>query len=583
MLRCLAEHLTMTNSHYSKPFQLALVFALMVGRILARAEDVVPAEKADVVVYGGTSGGVIAAVQVGRMGKKVLLVEPSKHLGGLTSGGLGATDYGRKESIGGLSREFYQRVKKYYAAPAKWRFSKPEDLWRYDPTEKEMWYFEPHVAEQIFGDMLREAGVKVVLGERLDLKRGVKKTDARITSITMESGREFQGAIFIDATYEGDLMAKAGVGYHVGREANSVYGETVNGVQPATASVSGSDFFYPVDPYVKPGDPSSGLLPGIQPDPLPPKGSGDRGVQAYNFRLALTDVPGNKVEFEKPADYDPAKYELMLRYLLLAGSDRVFPHFPNPGPLEHPGLGFDPNRVIMPNRKTDQNTKGAVSSDYVGMNWDYPEGDYAVRERIIREHESYHRGMLWFLANDLRVPAAYREPMRKWGLAKDEFADNRNWPHQIYVREARRMIGEYVVTEHDCRGDRVANDSIGLGSYGTDSHFIRRYVDTNGWVQNEGHMGGKVPQPYPISYRALTPKRGECENLLVPVCLSASHVAYGSIRMEPVYMILGQSAGAAAVLAIKQRVSVQEVNYAKLRPELVAVGQRLAWPLENVR
>ncbi len=539
------------------------------------------AESADVVVYGGTSGGVIAAVQAGRMGKQVVLVEPSKHVGGLTSGGLGATDYGRKESIGGLSREFYQRVKKYYADPAKWHTSKPAGLWRYDPTEQEMWYFEPHVAEKIYHDMLREAGVKVALGERLDLKQGVKQSGARITSIVMESGRELRGKVYIDATYEGDLMAKAGVSYHVGREANSVYGESVNGVQPATTKIGGADFFYKVDPYVKPGDPSSGLLHGIQPGPLPPRGSGDRGVQAYNFRLALTDVPTNKVEFERPADYDPAKYELMLRYLLLDGSDKVFAHYPTPKPIEHPGLGYDPNRVIMPNRKTDQNTKGAVSSDYVGMNWDYPDGDYATRERIYHEHESYHRGMLWFLANDPRVPAAYREPMRIWGLAKDEFTDNRNWPHQLYVREARRMIGEYVMTELDCRGDRVAPDSIGLASYGTDSHFIRRYVDADGWVQNEGHMGGRVPQPYPISYRALTPKRVQCENLLVPVCLSASHVAYGSIRMEPVYMILGQSAGAAGVLAINEKVAVQDVNYPKLRAELLAGRQRLEWPLSG--
>jgi FAD-dependent oxidoreductase family protein len=279
----------------------------------------------------------------------------------------------------------------------------------------------------------------------------------------------------------------------------------------------------------------------------------------------------------KPEGYDPARYELMLRYLLTEGTDKVFPDHPNPREIEHPALGYRPYIVIMPNLKTDTNSKGAVSSDYIGGNYDYPEGDYATRERIVADHRNYHQGMIWFLANDPRVPEKYRQPLQTWGLAKDEFLDNDHWPHQLYVREARRMVGEYVVTEHDCSGTRTVEDPIGLGNYGMDSHGCQRYVDQNGWVRNEGTLGGKVREPYPISYRALTPKRGQCDNLLVPVCCSASHVAYGSIRMEPTFMILGQSAAAAAVLAIQHNVGVQDVDYSTLRERLLAAGQQLTW------
>jgi hypothetical protein len=492
----------------------------------------------DVVVYGGTSSGVIAAVKVARMGKSVVLIEPGRHLGGLSSGGLGATDIGNKDAIGGMAREFYRRVGAVYGAD-------------------EAWSFEPHVAERIFNALIREANVPVVLGERLGLSGGVRKKGARIVAIAMESGRTFRGRMFIDASYEGDLMAKAGVSYHVGREANEVYGETLNGVQ--TRNAVHHQFIKPVDPYVVPGDPASGLLPGVHADGPGAEGSGDHRVQAYNFRMCTTDVPENRRPWPKPADYDPLRYELLLRNFE-AGDHRVPWH-----------------AVMMPNRKTDTNNNHAVSTDYIGMNYEYPDGDYATRERIIREHESYQKGLMWTLANSPRVPEEVRGHFQTWGLAKDEFTDNDNWPHQLYVREARRMVAEYVMTEHNCRGERVAEDSVGLAAYTMDSHNVQRYVDEEGHVRNEGDVQVGGFTPYPISYRAIVPKRAECTNLLIPVCLSASHIAFGSIRMEPVFMVLGESAATAAVQALDADVDVQAIKYDKLAERLIADGQILHW------
>lgn len=503
----------------------------------------------DVVVYGGTAAGIMAAIEVSRMGRRAVLIEPGRHIGGLTSGGLGATDYGKKDAIGGLAREFYSRVKRHYLNDDAWK-QEQRNQYRcagHDWDEDVMWRFEPHIAERLLRDVAREARVEIVHGERLNLGHGVRKTGQRVDAMVMESGRRFAGRVFIDATYEGDLMAKAGVSYAVGRESNSQYGESQNGVQRrkwtrAGGGEFGGHFLRAVDPFVRPGDRSSGLLFGVHEFNPAPDGTGDRRVQAYNYRLCLTHVPSNRVAFSKPPGYDPHRYELLLRLLT---SEERFPQLPGLPAPEHPVLGKDVFRVIMPNRKTDSNTKGAAGSDFVGMNWEYPEGDYRTRARIIREHIDYHQGLLWFVAHDPRVPARYRVPMAQWGYAADEFEDTGHWPHQLYVREARRMVGEYVMTEHDCRGTRVADDSIGLASYGMDSHMTARYVDENGYVQNEGHVQGGVTQPYPVSYRAITPKASECENLLAPVCLAASHPAYGSIRMEPVYMILGQSAGAA--------------------------------------
>jgi len=501
-------------------------------------------ERYDVVVYGGTSGGVVAAVKAARMGHSVVLIEPGRHLGGLSAGGLGATDIGNKRAIGGMARDFYRRIGRAYGA-------------------EEGGKSEPHVAERVFEDLVREARVPVVRGERLDLASGVRKDGARIVALTMESGRTFAGRVFVDASYEGDVLAKAGVRYHVGRESNATYGETLNGVQVANATKH--QFTHAVDPYVVPGDPASGLLPGIEPRPPGPDGSGDARVQAYNFRVCTTDVPENRRPWPRPADYDAQRYELLLRNFE-AGDLRV-PWHPVP----------------MPNRKTDTNNNFAISTDYIGMNYAYPDGDYATRDRIIQAHRSYQQGLLWTLANSPRVPEAVRTHFQTWGLARDEFMDSDNWPHQLYVREARRMISDYVMTQHDCQGERVAEDPVGLAAYTMDSHNVQRYVDATGHVRNEGDVQVGGFPPYPISYRAIVPRREECTNLLVPVCLSASHIAFGSIRMEPVFMVLGESAATAAVLAIEADVDVQAVDYERLAKRLNADGQVLRWMPANAR
>lgn len=522
----------------------------------------------DVVVYGGTSGGVAAAVQVARMQKSAVLIEPGKHLGGLSSGGLGATDIGNKAAIGGVSREFYQRIFRHYQAPSVWKEETREEYTTRrrgrSIDEDTMWGFEPHAAELVFESMIREAGVPVIRGERLELNGGVKKDGARIAAIVMDSGKTFRGKMFIDATYEGDLMAKAGVSYTVGRESNSQYGETLNGVQTRRGIYH--QFVKPVDPYVKPGDPSSGVLPGLHAGSPGEEGQGDRRVQAYCFRMCTTDAPENRVDWPKPEGYSSLRYELLLRNFE-AGDHRV-PWAP----------------TAMPNRKTDTNNNFAISTDNLGMNYDYPDGDYRTRERILKEHEDYQKGLMWTLANNSRVPAEVQQQFKTWGLAKDEFTDNGNWPHQLYVREARRMVSDYVMTEHHCMARQVAEDSVGLGAYGMDSHHTQRYIDAEGNARNEGDVQVGVAGPYPISYRSIVPKAGECTNLLVPVCLSATHIAYGSIRMEPVFMILGQSAATAASQAIDAGKPVQELDYGKLRERLLADKQVLEWtgPVRNV-
>ncbi len=493
----------------------------------------------DIVVYGGTSAGVIAATQAARLVRRVLLIEPRRHLGGMSASGLGNTDAGRRDAIGGMAREFYRRVGRKYGKAEAWRF-------------------EPHVAEEVFNELLREAGADVWLCQRLDLAHGVRMDGGRIESLRMESGRTVAGRVFIDATYEGDLMALAGVSYVVGRESGARYGETLNGVQ--TRMATHHQFTEAVDPYVVVGDPSSGLLPGIEPNPPPSDGTGDCRIQAYCFRLCTTDDPSNRRPWPRPADYDERRYELLLRNFE-AGDLRV-PWYP----------------VLLPGRKTDTNNNHAVSTDYVGMNYDYPEGDYATRERIDREHLSYTQGLMWTLANHPRVPEKVRKHFQCWGLARDEFADNDNWPYLLYIREARRMVSDYVMTQHDCEGRIAASDPVGLASYNMDSHHVQRYVDADGHVRNEGDVQVPVPHPYGISYRSIRPRRGECTNLLVPVCLSASHIAYGSIRMEPVFMILGQSSAFAAALAIERDCDVQDVPYELLAGRLRAAGQILAWP-----
>jgi hypothetical protein len=519
--------------------------------------------EADIIIYGGTSSAVSAAVQAVRMGRSVLVVSPDTHLGGLSAGGLGWTDTGKKETIGGVAREFYHRVWKRYQQPDAWRWQQQDEYGNtgqgtkaIDGENRTMWIFEPHVAEAVFEAFVAELGITVHRNAWLDREDGVDLRDGRIQSIRTLSGDTYRGKMFIDATYEGDLMAAAGVSYHVGREANAVYGETWNGIQTGVLHHR-HWFMSDISPYRVPGDPTSGLLPRVSAEPPGEFGAGDHRVQAYCFRLCMTDHPENRVPFEKPEGYDPAQYELLAR-VYASGWREQFDK-------------FDP----IPNKKTDTNNHGPFSFDNIGMNYDYPEASYERRREIIQEHETYQRGLLYFTANDPSVPEDVRASMSRWGLAKDEFKDNNHWPHQIYVREARRMVGAYVMTEHDTLGKREVPQSVGMGSYTLDSHNVQRYVKPDGFVQNEGDIGVKTPKPYRIAYGSLTPKAEQCENLLVSICVSSSHIAFGSIRMEPVFMILGQSAATAAALAIEANTPVQEVEYGKLQQRLLADGQAL--------
>jgi FAD-dependent oxidoreductase family protein len=512
---------------------------------------------ADVIIYGGTSAAIISAVQVAKMGKTVIIISPDNHLGGLSAGGLGFTDTGNKQVIGGLSREFYHRIYMHYQQPGAWQWQKKEEYGNkgqgtpaIDGNERTMWIFEPHVAEQVFEDFVKEYSLNVYRNEWLDRKEGVIKNDGAITSVRTLSGKVFKGKMFIDATYEGDLMAAAKIPYHVGREANRVYGETWNGIQTGVLH-HGHHFKADISPYKRPGVPSSGVLPLISTKDPGKKGEGDNRIQAYCFRLCLSNNPENLVPFSKPKEYDPKQYELLVRVF---GSG-----------WREPFNKFDP----VPNKKTDMNNHGPVSTDYIGMNYDYPEASYERRKEIIRQHENYQKGMMYFLANDPQVPKEIQSQMKTWGLAKDEFKDNGNWPHQLYIREARRMIGGSVMTEHEVMGDRKVVDPVGMGSYTLDSHNAQRYIKQDGYVQNEGDIGVEPKTPYQIAYRALIPGKEACTNLLVPVCVSSSHIAFGSMRMEPVFMILGQSAATAAVQAIEKGQAVQDIDYGELRSRLL--------------
>lgn len=486
-------------------------------------------KEVDVCVYGGTSAGVIAAYTAKQLHKSVLLISPDKHLGGLTTGGLGYTDIGNKFAITGISRDFYRRIGRHYG-------------------KFEQWIFEPHVAAETFQQYIQAAKVEVLYDTRVS---SAKKENGYITEITVNGGTQqvIKAKMFIDCSYEGDLMAKAGVSFTVGREANSAYNETYNGVQLKDKH----QFPDGIDPYKVPGKPESGLLWGISPGKLDAPGAGDQKVQTYNFRMCLTDQPDNRIPITQPEGYDPARYELLLRLLQK---------------IDAKNLNTILNINRMPNGKTDINNIGAFSTDMIGMNYDYPNADDATRKRIIRDHEVYTKGLLYFIGHDERMPKHLRDEMLTWGYPKDEYTDNGHWSPQLYVREARRMTGEYVMTQANCEGRATVTDGVGMAAYTMDSHNCQRIV-VNGMVKNEGDVQVGGFGPYPVAYRSIIPKSADCKNLLVPVCLSATHIAYGSIRMEPVFMVLAQSAATAAVVAIDGKVAVQEADVKKIQRMLI--------------
>lgn len=524
------QHLIIYFKIALMPFLLSISFFFCFNSISGQQ-----VKQVDICVYGGTSAGVIAAYSAKKMGKSVLLIEPGKHLGGLTSGGLGYTDIGNKYAISGLSLDFFRRIGKHYG-------------------NFEQWIFEPSVAEETFQSYIQSAKVPVLYQYRL---KDVKKDKGYIKEIIVESSENnskggnqiIRAKIFIDCSYEGDLMAKSGVSYAVGREANNMYGETYNGVQLR----ENHQFPDGIDPYKIPGDSSSGLLWGISNAAMTEQGTGDNKVQAYNFRICLTNVLSNRIAITRPLDYDSTRYELLLRYI-----DKI--HAKDLKPFLHIGL--------MPNGKTDINNNGPFSTDMIGMNYNYPEGSYETREKITRAHENYTKGLLYFIGHDNRMPQYLRDQMLEWGYPKDEYVDNGHWSPQMYIREARRMKGAYVMTQANCQGTITVKDGIAMAAYTMDSHNCERIViekDGVKMVKNEGNVEIGGFGPYPISYRAIIPKENECKNLLVPVCLSASHIAYGSIRMEPVFMVLGQSSAIAASLAIDKNLPVQKLDVTALQ------------------
>ena len=540
-------------------------------------------EEFDVVIYGSSPAALTAAIEAKDLGRSAVIVCPETRIGGLTTGGLGQTDIGNKSAFGGLALQFYRDVADYYRDAANWKWQKrgdylPDGQCSGTKGEASMWTFEPSAALRILEGWEKKHGLDIRRGEWLDRGKGKIEVEGegeqrRIVSFRTLSGNVYCGKMFVDATYEGDLMAAAGVSYCVGREANSVYGETISGNAPAARGSDHHNFRPGVDPHVVKGDSKSGLLPNVEPyDPNEKPGDGDRRVQAYCFRMCLTDVPENRIPFAKPAGYDERDYELLFRNFEAAPKD-----------------AFDGNLTWklpwinsrMPNRKTDTNNRDGFSTDFIGRNWNWPEASYAEREKILREHLDYQRGLMWTLANHPRVPERVRQEMSRWGTCRDEFQDGLGdgWQRQLYVREARRLVGDTIMTEHHCRGTQTVKRPVALGAYGMDSHHVRRHVTKDGFVRNEGNVedytaaDGKTRfPPYGIDYGAIVPKRGECANLFVPVCVSASHIAFGSIRMEPVFFSLGQVAGVAAALAIKDGKAVQDVDYTALRARLVADG-----------
>ncbi|MBI1336240.1 MAG: FAD-dependent oxidoreductase [Phycisphaera sp.] len=538
------------------------MMSMLTNPTLAQTQP--PTLEADIVIYGDASGGVTAAVQAARMGMRVVLVSPFGHLGGMTASGLGWSDLGNPKILGGLSHEFYHRLYEHYQHDTAWGWE-PRDTFPNkgqgvpalnDETQLAS-TFEPKVAEAVFDEMVKEAGVRVIHG-RLDLKHGVGLAGKRITSIQLDDGTTIKGKMFIDASYEGDLLPQAGVSFVVGRESNSEFNEQGNGI---TGPLHGNQLPKGIDPYNVIGDPASGLLPGVNPDMGGRVGDGDKLLQAYCYRMVLTDIPANRVPIPKPEGYNVADYEILFRAIEVGDRGEFF------------------KTTMVPNRKTDSNNTGGISCDLIGGNygdgWNWATLDHKQREAIARKHRDWQLGLLWTLQNHPRVPEAIRQSVGMWGLPKDEFTDNGHWPYNLYVREARRMRSDFVMTENHCRGELSVEDPVGMGAYTLDSHNTQRFVH-DGMVQNEGDIQSYLRGvPYGIAYRAIVPRASECENLLVPWALSATHIAFGSIRMEPVFMILGQSAATAACMAIDDNTTVQAVPYEKLRARLIADGQKL--------
>jgi hypothetical protein len=513
----------------------------------------------DVIVYGSSSSAVMAAVAAKKAGASVMLLSPQKHLGGLTSNGLGWTDKGNDKTIGGFTRDFYHRIFLYYQDPSAWKQETLEAYRKkaggmYQAANNLMFTFEPHVAEKIFNDLLQENNIPVKLDQWLDRKHGVKKENGRIVAVKMIRGGWYNAGVFVDATYEGDLTAAAGVSYTLGREPNAQYGETINGIE--TSKAQGNNLPRGIDPYIHKGDPSSGLLPGINPDAGGKDGEGDKRMEAYCYRLCLTNVPADRVTVNKPKGYREKDFELIVR-AAEKGETRFW------------------KLDAMPNGKTDSNNASGISTDYIGMSDAYTEASYKQRKKIEAAHQYWTLGLIWTVQHDPRIPEKVRAHYAPWGLAKDEFPESGHLPYRIYVREARRMISDFVMTEGLVKGEKPLQESIAMGSYNMDSHNVQRYVTDKGDVQNEGDVQISPGKPYPIPYGTIVPKASECTNLLVPVCLSASHIAYGSIRMEPVFMMLGQSAGTAAAIAAKNNQPVQQVDYTALKKILLDNGQIL--------
>lgn len=575
-----------------KKFELK-IYAFAILSLLLSCEK--KTDNYDLVVYGGTSAGIAAAVQAARLNKSVIIIEPGteQQLGGLTTGGLGRTDFGNKNVIGGIALAFYQEINKHYLSESNWVWQTRDVYFENqnyhpgatNPEEESMWFFEPSVARKVYQSWIDKYNIHVIYGDPIvregesktiakedgwkvassgNVSNGVVKMNGRITEIIMESGTRIKGRYFIDATYEGDLMAGAGVSFTVGREGFDIYDESLNGIRTKLSlpdsgvpSWRHHQFEPIIDPYVVQGNAKSGILPMIKTDNPGPEGGSDHRIQAYCFRMCLTDVPENRIPFTKPEIYNEIDYELLFRNYE-SGFTRL-PWINSP----------------MPNRKTDTNNQSAFSTDFLGANYNYPEASYSERESIKEAHRNYQKGLMWTLANHPRIPEHISSEVARWGVTRDEFVEGNGWQDQLYIREARRMISDVVMTQHHCQGKYIVDESVGMGAYGMDSHHTQRYVDLNGYVKNEGDVQIGLSKPYPVSYRSIIPKKTECTNLLVPVCLSASHIAFGSIRMEPVFMVLGQSAAIAACKAIDNDCSLQDLPYELLELNLRNEGQTL--------